>query len=103
LLTKPSFVILFTKNPQFYCLQSAEFKSSPTIASFSVLPFMPRSSKCFQLLSLQSLTCTFQIEALSRVIPVKPTIAPLHKNFPTCYGTRMFITVFTRARYRAIS
>jgi hypothetical protein len=33
----------------------------------------------------------------------KPPIAQLLKNFPTFYGTRRFITVFTRALHRSLS
>jgi hypothetical protein len=32
----------------------------------------------------------------------KPTVAQLLKNFPTFYGTRRLITVFTRARHWSI-
>jgi hypothetical protein len=32
-----------------------------------------------------------------------PPVAQLVKNFPTCYGTRSFITVFTRSRHWFLS
>jgi hypothetical protein len=33
----------------------------------------------------------------------KPPVAQLFKNFPTCHGTRRFITVFTGALHRSLS
>ena len=39
----------------------------------------------------------------SRVLPEKLTAAPLVRKFPTFYGSRRFITVFTRARHLSLS
>jgi hypothetical protein len=37
------------------------------------------------------------LHSWSRALPEKLPVIQLHKNFPAFYGTRMFVTVFTRA------
>jgi len=39
----------------------------------------------------------------SRILPEKLAGLHLVKKFPSFYGTRMFITAFTRARYLFLS
>jgi hypothetical protein len=39
----------------------------------------------------------------SRVLPEKPTDIQLFKKFPAFYGTRRFITVFTKYRHLSLS
>jgi hypothetical protein len=46
----------------------------------------------------------FQLTPRSRALLEKPPVAQPLKNFPTFYGARRFITVFTtRARHRSLS
>jgi len=44
-----------------------------------------------------------QLAPLNRVLLEKLTVAQLANKFYTFYGTRKFITVFTKARHRMIS
>jgi hypothetical protein len=39
----------------------------------------------------------------SRVLPEKLKCPKLLKKFPACYGTRRFITVYTRALHLSLS
>jgi hypothetical protein len=44
-----------------------------------------------------------ELTPCSRVSLVKPPVAQLLKNFPKFYGTRVFITVFTKALHWSLS
>jgi hypothetical protein len=48
-------------------------------------------------------TITYFLTPWSRVLPEKLTRPELLKKFPTFYGTRRFITVYTRARHLSLS
>jgi hypothetical protein len=57
----------------------------------------PNAEKMQELYKLDWLT------AMSWILLEKPPVAQLLKNFPTFYGTRKFITVFTRALHLSLS
>jgi hypothetical protein len=46
---------------------------------------------------------TYLLTPLSRFLPEKLTCPKLFKKFPALYGTRRFITTFTRARHLSLS
>jgi hypothetical protein len=46
---------------------------------------------------------TYLLTPWSRVLPEKLKCPKLLKKFPAFYGTRRFITVFTRARHLSLS
>jgi hypothetical protein len=59
------------------------------------------SVKIFNLISIVDFNV--RLTALSQVLLENLPVALLLNNFPTLYGTRRFITVFTRAQHWSLS